>query len=310
MSRNSGDNPKSKENRKGRDSKYSGKESRYLSDKIKGKDKNKDTEKGKSKEKSVSGAAGLPKRHRTTKGEPLPKFDDKIRLNKYISNAGICSRREADTLISSGVVSVNGKVIVELGYKVNPTDVVRYDGATVRHDTKRYVLVNKPKDFTIRLDDDPTKKSVYHFIQKACREVLYPVGKMDRSACGLMLYTNDSDMEKKLIHPKFKVSQLFHVVLNKPVSDEDLEKLTKGLFVDDTMFRAEEASFVNGKSHNEIGVRILTNKSNKVKLMMGKLGYEIIVLDRVEFAGLNKKDLPRGHYRHLTEIEVGYLKMS
>jgi 23S rRNA pseudouridine2605 synthase len=187
---------------------------------------------------------------------------------------------------------------------------VKYDGATVRHDTKRYVLVNKPKDFTIRLDDDPNKKSVYHFIQKACREMLYPVGKMDRSASGLMLYTNDSDMDKKLMHPKFKVTQLFHVVLNKSVSDEDLEKLTKGLYVDDKMFSAEEASFVTGKSHNEIGVRIQSNKSNKVKLMMGKLGYEIIILDRVEFAGLTKKDLPRGHYRHLTEREVGYLKMS
>ncbi|HLW30043.1 MAG TPA: pseudouridine synthase [Brumimicrobium sp.] len=306
MSRNSGDNPKSKENRGGGSSRYAGKASKYLST------KNKDKDRGgnKSKGKEISGSAGLPKRLRTSKGEPLPKFDDKIRLNKYLSNAGICSRREADTLIASGVVSVNGKVIVELGYKVNPTDTVRYDGVTVRHDTKRYVLVNKPKDFTIRLDDDPTKKSVYHFIQKACREVLYPVGKMDRSACGLMLYTNDSDMEKKLTHPKFKVTQLFHVVLNKPVSEEDLEKLTKGLFVDDKMFSAEEASFVNGKSHNEIGIRIMSNKSNKVKLMMGKLGYEIVVLDRVEFAGLNKKDLPRGHYRHLTEMEVGYLKMS
>jgi len=296
MSRNNGDNPKSREKRKGGNSKYTGQESKYLSDKF--------------KDKVGSRTAGVPKRQRTRQGEPLPKFDDKIRLNKYLSNAGICSRREADTLIASGVVSVNGTVITELGYKVNPSDTVRYDGAAVRHDTKRYVLVNKPKDFTIRLDDDPNKKSVYHFIQKACKEVLYPVGKMDRAAAGLMLYTNDSDMEKKLMHPKFRVSQLYHVVLNKSVSDEDLEKLTKGMFVDDKMFSAEEASFVTGKSHNEIGVRILSNKSNIVKLMMGKLGYEIIVLDRVEFAGLTKKDLPRGHYRYLLEKEVGYLKMS
>jgi 23S rRNA pseudouridine2605 synthase len=310
MSRNSGDNPKSREKRSGGSSKYGSKKARYLSDKKTGKDNNKGSNKSKDIEDEAKTSAGLPKRKRTSKGEPLPKFDDKIRLNKYIANAGICSRREADTLISSGVVSVNGNVIVELGYKVNPTDIVKYDGATVKHDIKRYVLVNKPKDFTIRLDDDPNKKSVYHFIQKACREMLYPVGKMDRSASGLMLYTNDSDMDKKLMHPKFKVTQLFHVVLNKSVSDEDLEKLTKGLYVDDKMFSAEEASFVTGKSHNEIGVRIQSNKSNKVKLMMGKLGYEIIILDRVEFAGLTKKDLPRGHYRHLTEREVGYLKMS
>lgn len=298
MSRNSGDNPKSRENRRGGNSKYGAKKSKYLSDKPKG------------KEKTGATSAGLPKRQRTRQGEPLPKFDDKIRLNKYIANAGICSRREADTLISSGVVSVNGEVIVELGYKVNPTDVVRYDGATVKHDKKRYVLVNKPKEFTIRYSEDPSKKSVYHFIEKACKEPLFPVGKMDRSAAGLMLYTNDTDMDKKLMHPKFKVSQLFHVVLNKAVSDEDLEKLTKGLYVDDKMFSAEEASFVSGKPHNEIGVRILSHKSNMVKLMMGKLGYEIIVLDRVEFAGLTKKDLPRGHYRHLTEKEVAFLKMS
>src|SRR5690554_4329831 len=136
MSRNSGDNPKSRENRRGGNSKYGAKKSKYLSDKPKG------------KEKTGATSAGLPKRQRTRQGEPLPKFDDKIRLNKYIANAGICSRREADTLISSGVVSVNGEVIVELGYKVNPTDVVRYDGATVKHDKKRYVLVNKPKEFT------------------------------------------------------------------------------------------------------------------------------------------------------------------
>ncbi|PKR80320.1 rRNA pseudouridine synthase [Brumimicrobium salinarum] len=300
MSTNRDGNPKSKENRKGKTSKYAGKNLKYIS-KNKGKNK---------KEDSPSKPAGLPKRKRTNKGEPLPKFNDKIRLNKYLANAGICSRREADVLISSGVVSVNGKTIVELGYKVSPTDEVRYDGATVKHENKRYILVNKPKDFTYKYEEDPTKKSVYQLIKKACPEIVMPVGKMDRSACGLMLYTNDSDMEKKLTHPKFKVAQLFHVVLDKPVSDEDLEKLTKGLYVDDKVFSVEEASFVNGKPHNEIGVRVLSHKSNMVKLMMGKMGYEIKILDRVEFARLNKKDLPRGHYRHLTEAEIGYLKMS
>ncbi|PWH81373.1 pseudouridine synthase [Brumimicrobium oceani] len=295
MSKNTGGNPKSKEMRGKGKSKYSGSPSKYLS---------------KGKGKISTGAAGLPKRSRTSQGEPLPKFDDKIRLNKYIANAGICSRREADTLIASGTVSVNGKVITEFGYKVNPTDVVRYDGATIKRDVKRYILVNKPKDFGVRYSEDPAKKSVYNLIQKAGKEMLYPVGKMDRSACGLILYTNDADMDKKLMHPKFKVSQLFHVVLKTIMSEEDLEKLTKGLFVDDMMFSAEEASFINGKGHNEIGVKIFSNKSNKVKLMMGKLGYEIIKMDRVEFAGLDKKDLPRGQFRHLTEKEVSFLKMS
>src|SRR5690554_3300531 len=171
MSRNKIDRPKSKENRRGGNSKYGEKKIKYLSD-------------------QPNKKIGLPKKQRTNKGEPLPKFDDKIRLNKYIANAGICSRREADTLIASGVISVNGKVVVELGYKVNPSDVVKYDGVTVKHDTKRYVLVNKPKGFTIRWNDDSTKKSVYHLIQKACKETLYPVGKLDRAACGLVLYTN------------------------------------------------------------------------------------------------------------------------
>lgn len=295
MSKNKGDNPKSKENRKGKNSKYGSSSSRYMS---------------KGKKKLSSDLAGLPKRSRTNKGEPLPKFDDKIRLNKYISNAGICSRREADTLIKSGVVSVNGKVITELGYKIDPSDKVRYDGVTVKHDEKRYVLINKPKDFGIRFTEDPSKKSVYNLIQKASKEMLHPVGKLDREACGLILYTNDADMQKKLTHPKFKASQLFHVVLKNPVSEEDLEKLTSGLFVDNNMFSADDASFISGKAHNEIGVKIFSSKSNKVKLMMGKLGYEITKLDRVEFAGLDKKDLPRGHFRHLTEKEVSFLKMS
>ena len=298
MNKSSGENPKSRDTRGKGKSKYDGKPSKYLS---------KDS--GKPKVKALEGAAGLPKRNRNNQGEPMPKFDDKIRLNKYLSNAGICSRRDADTLIESGTVSVNGNVIIELGYKVNPSDIVRYDGAAIKRDVRRYVLVNKPKDFGVRYTDDPAKKSVYNLIQKASREMLHPVGKMDRIACGLILYTNDPDMDKKLMHPKFKVSQLFHVVLKTIMSEEDLEKLTKGLFVDDMMFSAEEASFINGKGHNEIGVKIFSNKSNKVKLMMGKMGYEIVKLDRVEFAGLDKKDLPRGHYRHLTEKEISFLKM-
>jgi 23S rRNA pseudouridine2605 synthase len=297
MSKNSGENPKSRDNRKGGKSKYDGKPSKYLTNST-------------GKKKVADGVAGLPKKNRNNQGQPMPKFDDKIRLNKYLSNAGICSRREADTLIESGTVSVNGTVIIELGYKVNRTDTVKYDGASIKQDVKRYVLVNKPKDFGIRYTDDPAKKSVYNLIQKASRELLEPIGKMDRSACGLIIYTNDGDMEKKLMHPKFKVSQLFHVVLKTIMSEEDLEKLTKGLYVDDMMFSAQEASFINGKGHNEIGVKIFSNKSNKVKLMMGKMGYEIVKLDRVEFAGFDKKDLPRGQYRHLTEKEVSFLKMS
>lgn len=291
MSKYSEYNPKGKENRK--KEKEKGSESKY-------------TPRGKGAPKT----AGLPKRERTNKGEPLPKFDQKIRLNKYLSNAGICSRREADTLIASGVVAVNGKVITELGYKVEPTDKVQYDGATINHATKRYVLLNKPKDFGIGYDDAMGRKSALQLIKKACKEQVFPVGKMHRNTSGLMLYTNDSDMDKKLAHPKFKVAQIFQVSLDKPMEEEDLEKLKKGIYVDERMFSVEDASFIKGKSHHEIGVSILSSNSNIVALMMGKLGYEIVKMDRVSYAGLTKKDLPRGNYRQLTENEVAFLKMS
>ncbi len=289
-----GESSKKKGGRSSGKSKYSGnKESKYLGNRASG-----------------TKSAGVRKRNRPKGGETLPKFDDKVRLNKYLANAGICSRREADTLIKSGVVSVNGEVITEMGYKVHPSDTVKYDGTRISNEKKRYVLVNKPKNFSVQFEDNPKKDSVYHFIHKACKEALYPVGKLDKDNCGLVLYTNDNDMSMKLTHHKFKVSQLFHVILDREMSSEDLEKLTKGLFVDNKMFSAKEAEFVKGKSRNEIGVHIYSNKSNKVKLMIGKLGYEIVKLDRVEYAGLTKKDLPRGRFRHLTEKEVIFLKRN
>jgi 23S rRNA pseudouridine2605 synthase len=252
-------------------------------------------------------AAGLAKRKRTPKGEPLPKFSDKIRLNKFLSNAGICSRREADTLISSGVVTVNGEIITELGCKVSPTDTVKYDGISINPEKKRYVLLNKPKGFSIM---SMGKDGAVNLVKKSCKENIFPVGKLEKTASGLILYTNDTDMEKKLTHPKFKAAQLFHVTLDKIVQPEDLEQLTTGLYIDDHMFSTEQASFINGKSHREVGVSILSSKSNTVKLLFGKMGYEVVQLDRLEFAGLTKKDLPRGDYRHLDEKEVGFLKMS
>jgi len=289
MSKGSEGNPKKKENRRGGGKKYA----------------------GGTPQKYLSGAkAGYSKNKNSVHREALPKFDGTIRLNKYIANAGYCSRREADTLIASGVVTVNGEVITEMGYKVKPTDQVRFDGEVVKSEKKRYVLVNKPVDFSIKFDQDPTKKTVYQLIKNACKEQVFPVGKLDRSACGLILYTNDTDMDIKLTHPKFRVSQLFHVHLDKEMTPEDLEKLTKGMYVDDKMFSAEEASFVNGRGRDEIGVRVYSHKSNIVKLMVGKLGYKIVKLDRVEYAGLTKIDLPRGKYRLLTEKEVGFLKMS
>lgn len=260
-------------------------------------------------EKTKAGGKGKQKFIKKGK-QSLPKFGDTTRLNKYIAHAGFCSRREADTLIASGVVTVNGLTITEMGYQVKDGDVVRFDGQKIKNETKRYVLVNKPTDFTIRYDENPAKKTVYQLIKKAGSASLMPVGKLDKVACGLILYTNDNDMISKFTHPTVKVSQLFHVVLDKPVSEEDLAKLTTGMFVDNKIFSAEEASFVTGKPHNEIGVRVFSTKSNIVKFMLGKLGYTIFKIDRVEYAGLTKIDLPRGHFRHLSEKEVGFLKMN
>lgn len=256
--------------------------------------------------------AGVPKKRRTSRGSTLPKFDDKIRLNKFLSNAGICSRREADVLIQTGVISVNGEIITEMGYKINKTDKVQYDGETIRQDDKHYVLVNKPMHFDIRYTENPAKqnRSVYSIIRTASKEFLAPVDRLNIMECGLIIYTNDSDMQKKLTHPKFKVSQLLHITLNKEITQEELDKMQKGMYVDNKMFSVEEVSFVEGSPKTEIGVKIFSNRNGIVKAMLKKLDYEIVKLDRVEYAGLTKIDLSRGHYRHLTKKEVLFLQMA
>lgn len=245
------------------------------------------------------------------KGDPLPSFrEDAIRLNKFLSNAGICSRREADVLIDTGVVSINGVIVTEMGYKVKPGDVVQYDGQTITTGTKRYVLLNKPKGYITTLDDPRGRKTVMTLVSKACREQIFPVGRMERDTTGLMLFTNDGDMMKKLLHPRYHARKIYHVETKKSVSREDLDKMTRGVDLEDGRFRAEEASFVDGGSSNEIGIEIKSGKNQVVRRLLEALGYQVIKLDRVMYAGLTKKDLPRGYYRHLTEQEVAFLKMS
>lgn len=245
------------------------------------------------------------------KGDPLPSFrEDAIRLNKFLSNAGICSRREADVLINTGVVSINGVIVTEMGYKVKPTDVVQYDGQTITTGTKRYVLLNKPKGYITTLDDPRGRKTVMTLVSKACREQIFPVGRMERDTTGLMLFTNDGDMMKKLLHPRYHARKIYHIETNKAMSREDLEKMTRGVDLEDGRFRAEEASFVEGGRSNEIGVEIKSGKNQVVRRLLEALGYEVVKLDRVMYAGLTKKDLPRGYYRHLTEQEIAFLKMS
>ena len=250
-------------------------------------------------------------KERVKKGDPLPSFNEnEIRLNKYLSNAGICSRREADVLIQTGVVTVNGEIITELGYKVKLGDAVQYDGETINAETKRYVLLNKPKGFITTMDDPMGRKTVMGLVRKACRERIYPVGRLDRDTTGLLLFTNDGDMAKKLTHPRYQAKKIYHVELNKSVAREDLEKLIKGVDLEDGRTRFDEADFVKDGSAREIGVELHSGKNRIVRRMFEALGYEVIKLDRVQFSGLTKKDLPRGMFRHLTESEVSFLKMT
>lgn len=249
-------------------------------------------------------------REKKPKGDPLPDLNrEDIRLNKYLSNAGICSRREADVLIQTGVVTVNDVIVLEMGYKVMPGDKVRYDGETINAEKKRYVLLNKPKDFITTMDDPWGRKTVMSLVSKACRERVYPVGRLDRETTGLLLFTNDGDMAKKLTHPRHKSSKIYHVELNKPVKLEDLKKLTDGIELEDGVTAFDKAEYVKDSSR-EIGVELHSGKNRIVRRMFESMGYEVVKLDRVQFAGLTKKDLPRGHYRHLTDKEVAFLKMS
>lgn len=250
-------------------------------------------------------------KEKVKKGDPLPSFNEnETRLNKFLANAGICSRREADVLIETGVVSINGTIVTELGYKIKPGDVVKYDGETINAEKKRYVLLNKPKGFITTMDDPLGRKTVMSLVNKACRERIYPVGRLDRETTGLLLFTNDGDMAKKLTHPRHRAVKIYHAELNKPVKREDLEKLLAGLDLEDGKTNFDKADYVKDGNAREIGVELHSGKNRIVRRMFEALGYEVVKLDRVQFAGLTKKDVPRGMYRHLTEKEVAFLKMS
>ncbi len=247
---------------------------------------------------------------RVKKGDPLPSFDEEnVRLNKYLSNAGVCSRREADVLIQTGIITVNDKVVTELGFKLKPGDVVKYDGESINLETKRYVLLNKPKGFITTMDDPRGRKTVMTLVKKACRERIYPVGRLDRDTTGLLLFTNDGDMAKKLTHPSHQAKKIYHVEVHKVFKSEDLEKLRTGVDLEDGRMRADKAEYVED-SNRELGIEIHSGKNRIVRRMFEALGYQVLKLDRVQFAGLTKKDLPRGMFRHLSEKEIAFLKMS
>ncbi len=236
--------------------------------------------------------------------------DGTIRLNKYIANAGICSRREADDLIESGVVQVNGKVITEMGYKVKPTDVIKYGGQTLKKERLVYLILNKPKDYVTTSDDPQQRKTVLELVQDACRERIYPVGRLDRATTGLLMFTNDGELTKKLTHPRYGVRKIYHVELDKPLKRSDFDLITEGLELEDGPIKVDEISYVaDGKDKTNVGVEIHSGKNRIVRRIFEHLGYNVRKLDRVVFGPLTKKELSRGRWRFLTESEVGMLKM-
>ncbi len=235
--------------------------------------------------------------------------DGLIRLNKYISNSGICSRREADVLIAAGSVTVNGQVITQMGYKVKETDQVCYDGQQLSNERKVYLLLNKPKGFITTLSDPQERKTVMNLVGKACRERIYPVGRLDRNTSGLLLFTNDGELTKKLTHPSFGARKIYHVELNKPLTKADMQRLLDGIELEDGFTRFDDIQYVEtANSKKVVGVELHSGKNRIVRRMFNHLEYDVEKLDRVSFAGLTKKDLPRGHYRFLNEKEVVLLK--
>ncbi len=237
------------------------------------------------------------------------KSSEGIRLNKFIAHAGICSRREADMYIKLGSVKVNNKVMTEMGYKVKPRDEVQFDGQRLQAEKPTYVLLNKPKGFITTTRDEKGRKTVMDLVANATKSRIVPVGRLDRPTTGLLLFTNDGDLAKKLTHPSTGVKKLYHVVLDKNVSGQHLQSIKAGIKLDDGSIKADEVSYVQGASKREVGIALHSGRNRIVRRIFEYLGYEVITLDRVLFAGLTKKDLPRGHWRHLSQAEVQQLKM-
>ncbi len=225
------------------------------------------------------------------------------RLNRYISNSGVCSRREADTLIAKGEISVNGKVVKELGFKVRPTDEVKFRGKVLRKEKPVYVLLNKPKDFITTTSDPNGRKTVMDLVAKATTERIYPVGRLDRNTTGLLLFTNDGDMAKKLSHPSYEVQKIYRVTLDKPFNEEDIEKLKAGLELEDGISKVDGASILSDDGFS-VGVELHIGKNRIVRRMFAHLGYEVVRLDRTVYAGLTKETLGRGNWRLLNEREI------
>ncbi|CAM1363663.1 pseudouridine synthase [Tenacibaculum xiamenense] len=241
--------------------------------------------------------------------KPQQEAKSGVRLNKYIANAGICSRREADTFIEHGSVTINGKLVTEMGYKVQPGDEVRFDGTLLSMEKKRYILLNKPKNYITTMEDDRGRKTVMELVGNATSERIYPVGRLDRNTTGLLLFTNDGELAKKLTHPKHNVRKLYHATLDRKLTLADLEKLRGDVVIEGRKVFIDAVSYVEGGKKNEVGIEIHSGRNRIVRKIFEHFDYSVTKLDRVIFAGLTKKNLPRGRWRELTNQELNNLHM-
>ncbi len=252
-----------------------------------------------------------PRKSFSKAGKPPKKqIQDKpseVRLNKFISNAGVCSRRDADILIQEGKIKVNKEVIREMGYKVKPGDKVYYNGKLLKREKAVYILLNKPKDFITTMEDPEGRKTVMSLVKNAADERIYPVGRLDRNTTGLLLFTNDGELAKKLSHPSYEIKKIYQVDLNKPITDEDFEKIKQGLKLEDGLAEVDEIAILS-KDKSILGVEIHIGRNRIVRRIFEHLGYDVIRLDRVMYGPLTKKDLARGKWRALTDKEVVLLQ--
>lgn len=236
--------------------------------------------------------------------------NEPIRLNKYLANAGVCSRREADEFITAGVVKVNGEVVTELGTKVKRSDVVHFHDQQISIEKKVYVLLNKPKDYVTTSDDPQNRKTVMDLVKDVCRERIYPVGRLDRNTTGVLLLTNDGELASKLTHPQFMKKKIYHVWLDKNVTAADMRLIADGVTLDDGEIRADAIDYASETDRKQVGIEIHSGRNRIVRRIFESLGYKVLKLDRVFFAGLTKKNVRRGDWRFLTEQEVNMLRMG
>ena len=246
-----------------------------------------------------------PNSSKGKKAEPVKS--EEIRLNRYISNAGVCSRREADTLIAEGKIKVNGEVVSELGYKVKRSDKVEYQKRVLKAEKPQYVLLNKPSGFITTASDPQNRNTVMQLVEKACEERIYPVGRLDRNTTGLLLFTNDGELAKRLTHPSYQIKKIYQVTLDKPLTKTDFEAILGGLKLEDGVAEVKEMAILGDDSRN-LGIEIHMGKNRIVRRIFEAVGYKVEKLDRVMFGSLTKKNVPRGNWRHLTSSEVINLK--